>query len=221
MGWVAALLLTAVLAVGVLPATYAGWPGYLYWLAGCATAGAVFGSLVLHELAHAVVARRYGQEVGGITLLFLGAATALKRRDPHPGADFLIAGAGPATSLALAGLCAFIRALLPSDGFAGLLLTYLTQVNFVLGLLNLLPVTALDGGRMRHAAVLGLTGDGRYAKNLTAILGRGIVYLLGGCGLVLAVHGAVATGLGLVFLGWWLGHAAKVTARSARHSLPG
>jgi Zn-dependent protease len=165
-------------------------------------------------LAHALVARGRGQEVGGITLVFFGAATALRRRPPEPMHDLLVAAAGPAASLGLAGAFAIALALLPiHETGPGLLLDYLARVNLVLGLLNLLPVAPLDGGRMVRAIILGLTGDLGRAEILTASVSRGGVALVGAVGVALMIRGSVLIGMVLIFLGWTLARAA-MQARS-------
>jgi Zn-dependent protease len=96
-------LLTWVLAVGHYPAEYKGWPAILYWIMGAVTAVMLFVSVVLHELGHSLVARRYQIPVRRITLFIFGGVSQIEAEAASAGGDFRIAVAGPLVSLALAG----------------------------------------------------------------------------------------------------------------------
>jgi Zn-dependent protease len=118
----------------------------------------VFASLVAHELAHALVARRFGVGTHAITLFLFGGAAILEREPPSPGAEIGIALAGPLASAAL-GACAFGgdvlfgRLAFPAAGAASDLCAILASSNLAIALFNLLPAYPMDGGRVLRAAL--------------------------------------------------------------------
>jgi len=126
----------------------------------------VFGSVLVHELGHALVARRFGVSTNQIMLMPLGGMAMLNDRPNSPREEFIIAGMGPATSLALAGIVYLAYTLAPSD-----ILKDLFEVNVLLGLFNLLPAFPLDGGRMLRAGLQVKVGPMR-ATRLAARIGR-------------------------------------------------
>jgi Zn-dependent protease len=128
-------------------------------------AAALFASVVVHELAHALVARRFGVRTQAIALFLFGGVATLECEPPTPLADALVALAGPAMSAALA-LAAFgalraADALVPAAAFGTVaaILAYLTVVNGVLAAFNLLPAYPMDGGRVLRALIWKLRGD--------------------------------------------------------------
>ena len=131
-----------------------------------------FGSVFLHESAHAITARAAGIEVHGITLVFFGGFTAARADEKGPGAAFAIAAFGPGTSLALSG--AFWLLARATDGGNGPLpglLDYVALVNLFMAVFNALPGLPLDGGRMLQALVWRLTGKPQTATRIAARAG--------------------------------------------------
>jgi Zn-dependent protease len=102
-------LITWTLAAGYYPAEFPGWAPGTYWLLGAVTAVLLFASVVLHELGHSTVARRFGIRVRRITLFIFGGIAQIDAEPPTPRAEFLIAVAGPAVSLVLALLFGLLR----------------------------------------------------------------------------------------------------------------
>jgi Zn-dependent protease len=152
-----------------------------------------FASVVLHELGHAVVARRNGIETQGIDLWLLGGLARLSRDSDSPGVEFRVAAAGPLVTLviglacygaglALSGAGGFGDALgFKDDGQVGAgeaILAWLTWVNLVLLAFNLIPGFPLDGGRMARAIAWWRTGDRAKATRFASRLGQGFAYLL-------------------------------------------
>jgi Zn-dependent protease len=181
-----------------------------------------FLSIALHELGHAVVARRNGIEVLGIDLWVFGGLAKLSRDSQTPGEEFRIAAAGPAvtlliTVLAAAGVAGFSHSdwgdSLVGDGDEGspvlALLAWLALVNGGLLIFNLVPGFPLDGGRIARAIAWRLTGDRHRATRLAGRLGQGFAYILVGVGLALLASGDVADGIWLVILGWFLSQGAR------------
>lgn len=162
-------------------------------VAGALCALALFASVVAHEFAHALVARRFGVRTRAITLFLFGGVATLEQEPPTPRAEFTIALAGPAMSALIAGLAfgAFaLVAAFPSGALRedlGMFFAYVTTANGVLAVFNLLPAYPMDGGRVLRAAVWRARGS-RVAATMTAAL-AGIVLagLLGIAGLLAGV----------------------------------
>ena len=190
-----------------------------------------FGSIVLHELGHALAARRDGIGVAGIDLFFFGGLMRMSRDTDSPGSEFRVAVAGPLVTLAIviagaaAGVLmtgsfeAFLQtATLDGESRASageLLVSFLVSMNAILLLLNLVPAFPLDGGRIARAIIWKLTGSRVRATRISALLGQGFALLLIGYGVLLAVEGVVVNGLWLVVLGWLLGQAARASVAQA------
>ena len=119
-----------------------------------------FGSVFLHELAHAVTARLSDIKVDGITLVFFGGFTAARSEDKGAGPAFAISALGPTTSFALAGVFWLASNVVEgSNGPLPGLLGYVSAINLFMAIFNVLPGLPLDGGRMLQAAVWGATGN--------------------------------------------------------------
>src|SRR5687767_12551152 len=183
-----------------------------------------FGSLVMHELGHALMARRLGIGIVGIDLWFFGGLAKMDRDADSPGTEFKVAVAGPLVTLAVvlacvgagvavAGAEAFQSAIPVSRGARGPALLQLTAwlglVNTALFVFNLLPAFPLDGGRIARAAAWKLTGNRLKATRLAAFLGQAFAYLMGGLGIYSLILGDLTGGLWLIVLAWFLGQAAR------------
>jgi Zn-dependent protease len=197
----------------------------LGFVAAVISAVLFFGSIVLHEIGHALAARRAGIGVIGIDLFFFGGLMKMSRDTDTPRAEFWVAAAGPAVTallvlafgtigvLATGSLQAFIdTALLQSSGRVGmleLLVASLVTVNLGLLIFNLVPAFPLDGGRMARALAWAITGDRLRATRFAALLGRGFGYLLIGLGLFLSFAVSPLNGLWLLALGFLISQAAR------------
>lgn len=199
-----------------------------------AVAGAVlfFVSLVLHELGHALIARRLGIEIAGIDLWFFGGIAKLSRDSRSPGEELKVAVAGPAVTLAIVVLCLAAAALASrTGGFldsaaltetattpALALLGWLAVVNLFLLAFNLVPAFPLDGGRIARAIAWRVTGDRNRGTLFSARLGQGFSYLLIGFGIYLLITSDAFNGIWFCIMGWFLGQAAKGAVVSSRFS---
>jgi Zn-dependent protease/CBS domain-containing protein len=186
-----------------------------YLIMGLAGTLLFFGSLLVHELSHAVVARRKGIEVEGITLFVFGGMARTSREPDTPGDEFLIAGVGPLASFVLAALFYAIAAVSPRLGL-GLEVTvvaeYMGFLNLVLAIFNLFPGFPLDGGRLLRAVLWKLTGSLRRATLAATTAGRALGWGIIGLGLfALLVGQAFVGGLWFIFIGWFLNHAARMS----------
>ncbi|BBZ68961.1 site-2 protease family protein [Mycobacterium paraseoulense] len=195
-----------------LPGTVRGYSPVAYWAAGACGALVLLASLVAHELAHAVVARRAGVAVGSVTLWLFGGVTTLGGEAKTPRAAFRIAIAGPATSLALAALFGGLVAALPTLGAAPIVVgvaSWLAGINLLLGLFNLLPGAPLDGGRVLRAFLWRRHGDSVRASIGAAHAGRVVAFILIGLGLAEFLLGGLVGGVWLAFIGWFIFAASR------------
>jgi Zn-dependent protease len=181
-----------------------------------------FGSVLLHELGHAVVARRNDIGIVGIDLWMFGGVAKMDRDTDSPGVEFRVAAAGPLVTLIIAAACfgagmaiaggegAVDSALFDSAGGDEVLavLGYLTFINAVLLAFNLVPAFPLDGGRIARAIAWKITGDRVRATRVAARLGRALSFLMMALGVYLLLQGQVVDGIWLAFVGYFLGQAA-------------
>jgi Zn-dependent protease/predicted transcriptional regulator len=170
-----------------------------------------FGSVLAHEMAHAVTARRRGIPVRGITLFLFGGATQAKVESRGPSEELVISVVGPVTSLVLGG--AFLLL-----GFAGRDLLgrpvggafrYLGAVNIILAVFNMLPGFPLDGGRVLRAIVWRATGSLSRATRVASVAGQVVGYLIVAGGVFFLFQGVLLTAIWLASIGWFLAQAAR------------
>lgn len=196
----------------MLPGSVKGYSPVAYWAAGACGALVLLASLVAHELAHAVVARRAGVPVGNVTLWLFGGVTTLGGEAKTPTAAFRIAVAGPATSLALAAIFGGLVAVLPMAGAPPIAVgvaSWLAGINLLLGLFNLLPGAPLDGGRVLRALLWRRHGDSVRASIGAAHAGRVVAFILIGLGLAEFLLGGLVGGVWLAFIGWFIFAASR------------
>ena len=204
----------------------------LGFIVAVATAFGFFGSILLHELGHALAARREDIEVNGIDLFFFGGVMKMNRDTTSPGQEFRVAVAGPLVTLALVLIGgAAIIALLGWDtawsvvqlegyvdtGPVELWLTFLVATNVLLLGFNLVPAFPLDGGRIARAAAWKVSGDRGKATRLAAYLGQGFAALMIAYGVyILVARRDSFGGLWAIVLGYLLGSSARAAiAQSA------
>jgi Zn-dependent protease/predicted transcriptional regulator len=170
-----------------------------------------FGSVLVHELAHALVAQARGIRVQDITLFLFGGATRAKVESRGPGDEFLIALVGPLTSGLLAGLFGIVAGLghevltRPLAGTFG----YLAWTNLLLAAFNLVPGFPLDGGRLLRSAIWKATGSLARATRIASLSGQGVGWLLVAGGVAWLLAGDLAGGIWFAFIGWFLVQAAR------------
>ncbi len=178
----------------------------VYWVLGAVTAVLLFGSVLLHELGHSVVAQHYHITVRKITLFLFGGLAEISSEPPSPSAEFFIAIAGPLVSIGLAVLFGTAQFIAPSPFFV--LAKYLAIINGSLALFNLVPGFPLDGGRVFRALVWGVTGSLDRATGIAAQVGRVIGFLFIASGIWQSFGGDLS-GLWLVMVGWYLQSVAS------------
>jgi len=185
------------------------FPALAYAL-GLASALLLFASILLHELGHAVVARRHGVEIEEIDLWLLGGVARMKGYPKAAADELRFALAGPAVTLAIAVLFGAIALVLPSSAPAGLraVIEYQALVNAAILVFNLLPAFPLDGGRVARALIWGRIGDLSRATAVAASIGRGFGWGMIGLGVLGAAAGALG-GVWLAVVGFFVIVAAK------------
>lgn len=224
-----ALLLAFGLYGTVLPEAAPGYPALVYGLLAGLTVILFLSCLLGHELAHVLVARRFGVTARRITLWLLGGVSELDGEAPTPRAELFIAGAGPLTSLAFGALGAaamFGVSALGGPGAVVVALAWLTAVNVLLAVFNLLPGAPLDGGRVLRAVLWRIRGDRDWAQIAADWAGVGLGLALGALGLAAVLYQSGYGGLWLILLGWFLITAAnadrarvRITSALAGHSV--
>lgn len=209
--WIIILVfLTVSLATGWFPQLYPGWSTATYWLIAFLSSLLLFVSVLLHELAHSLVARRRGLPVKSITLFIFGGVSNIEREPQSPGVEFQMAIVGPLTSLVIGAICFLLQVPLrgsnsPLEG----ILFYLAVTNILLGVFNLIPGFPLDGGRVLRSIVWRLTGNLRLATRVAAMTGQIIAYLLILLGIWIFFVGDILDGIWFGFIGWFLLSAAQ------------
>ncbi len=211
------VVVTVLLGLRILPQVDPGAGTAGLWIAATAGTLAFFGSLLAHEFGHAVVARRHGVGVIGLTLWVLGGVAKLTRQAPTPRAEFQIAAAGPLANFVCAGVFGLAAwGLHDTDGWRliGGVAIWLTAVNLLLGVTNLAPGSPLDGGRVLAAF---LWRRGRSAERARLIAARAGVVL----GLLVVTAGLFEALWFGQNTGWWTILIGLFVAGAARGDIAG
>jgi Zn-dependent protease len=178
---------------------------------GIAGALGLFLSIILHELAHAVMARGFGLPIGGITLFIFGGVAELREEPKTPRSEFWVAIAGPVASILIASACFAGKHGAQAVGFRPLteVLTFLAMTNTVLALFNLVPAFPLDGGRVLRSIIWWRTGNLRRATRIASMFGTafGVLLILTGLGQI--VTGNTMGGTWQLLIGVFLAAAAS------------
>ncbi len=212
MGWaILAVLVAWSLAQGHFPHLYAGLPPETYWWMALAAVIGLAASIVLHELAHSLVARPSGLPLENITLFIFGGVAELEEEPRNPWSELAMALAGPLVSVALAFAFAAGAAWVGEGearpAVAGVL-DYLAMLNGVLAVFNMLPAFPLDGGRALRAILWAIAGDARFATRWAARIGAWLGLLLIVAGLYFALTSGFVGGLWWILIGLFIRSAA-------------
>jgi Zn-dependent protease len=217
------LVIFALVAFGVaggrLPEEFPGYAPGTYVLAGVAVAILFFASILAHELGHALLARRKGVAVEGITLWLFGGVARFATEPEQPSDELRIAAVGPLISLAAGALFWGLGLAAAAVGVPDLvvaLLGWLALVNVVLAVFNLFPAAPLDGGRILRAWLWRRSGDRRKAAVTASRAGRAFGLLLIGLGIVELAFGAGLGGLWFMLIGFFILTAARGEETHAR-----
>lgn len=185
----------------------------LAWSAGLLMALLLFGSVILHELGHSLVARSQGIKVNSITLFVFGGVASIERESTSPEEAFQVAIAGPTVSLVLFGLFYLLSQMLPLSEVGLQIAGDLARINLIIALFNLIPGLPLDGGQVLKAAVWKLTGNRFQAVHWAAITGKILGALAIAFGLGLALVSQEWVILWIAFIGAFIIRNAKAYER--------
>jgi Zn-dependent protease/predicted transcriptional regulator len=218
-------LISWTLAATVLPADVPGRGAVAYWVTAIAGALLFYVCLLAHEMAHALVARRSGVAVAGITLWLFGGVSQLAGEPKSARSEGLIAIVGPLTSLAVAVIALGAAVVTASNALVSDLFSWLAYVNVALAVFNLVPAFPLDGGRVLSAFFWWRSGSRQRGVHNAVRIGRVFAYLMIAIGVLELFTGGVANGIWLAFIGWFLLSAASseeagVTVKTLLRSVP-
>ncbi|MBN1425382.1 site-2 protease family protein [Candidatus Fermentibacteria bacterium] len=213
-----AVLITWSLATGVFPHYFEGFSTATYiWMAIIGAVG-FFASIIFHELCHSLVARRFGLRIKGITLFIFGGVAQMEEEPPSAKAEFMMAIAGPLSSIAL-GVGFYGISLVAADPASTqpvtAVLAYLAFINLLLAGFNLLPAFPLDGGRVLRSLLWRWKKNLRWATHISSQIGSGF-------GVVLIVLGLLSVITGNFFGGiWWfvIGMFLRGASQQSYHQL--
>ncbi|NOJ28666.1 MAG: peptidase M50 [Nitrososphaeraceae archaeon] len=211
------ILISWTIATRLMPSLYPDLSSTEYWIIGISGSLLLFVSVILHELAHSITAIKYGIKVRQIILFIFGGVSDIQEepRDFHK--EFKIAIAGPLTSFILAGLFGSALLLVKSIGdilflstqIVTAVLTYLTTVNVILGLFNLIPAFPLDGGRILRACLFRWKKNYEHATKIATKTGTIISYFFIGIGFMNIVRGSFIEGLWILLIGLFLNNQSQ------------
>jgi Zn-dependent protease/CBS domain-containing protein len=204
------VLLTWSLASGWFVQLFPGWSTPTYWITAFISALLLFVCVLLHELAHSLVAQVHELTVKNITLFIFGGVATIEEEMKRPGIEFQIAVMGPITSLCLAAI-AFLLAwpFRGSNSPTEAVLDYLAASNFLLGVFNLIPGLPLDGGRVLRSIAWKITGNIQKSTRIASYAGQAMAFVFILLGIAAFFTGNFFNGLWSIFIGWFLLNAAQ------------
>ncbi len=214
------------LSIGVFPRLYGGLSKETYWIMGVVGAVGLFVSIVVHEFCHSLVARSQGMHMKGITLFIFGGVAEMGDEPPSPRSEFLMSGAGPVSSVLLAGVFYGIFRVGLGSGWPEAVngtLGYLAFINLILAAFNLVPAFPLDGGRILRSGLWAYKGDLRWATRVSSAIGSGFGILLIVLGVFQVLAGNFVGGMWWFLIGMFVQSAAKSSYRQVlvRRALEG
>ncbi|MBN1103130.1 MAG: site-2 protease family protein [Deltaproteobacteria bacterium] len=217
LSWVVLAILVAwSLSAGLFPFHYEGLSARAYWIMGIVGAIGLFLSIIVHEMSHSLVARRYGLPIKGITLFIFGGVAEMEDEPRTPKAEFAMAAAGPVSSIILAFIFYLLfrasRAAGWPEAFYGVV-HYLAWINGLLALFNLVPAFPLDGGRILRSVLWTWKKNLRWATRVSSEVGAGFGLLLVILGILQFFSGNFVGGMWWFLIGMFLRNAARMSHR--------
>ena len=221
-----AVLIAWSLSTGLFPFYYKNLSIQTYWVMGIIAAVGLFISIIVHEFSHSLVARKYGIPMKGITLFIFGGVAEMEEEPPSPKVELFMAGVGPLSSLAIAGVFYGVYLLGKTIGWGDPVngvVEYLAAINALLAGFNLLPAFPLDGGRVLRAALWHWKRNVRWATRISAQIGSGFGILLIVLGILNVFRGNFIGGMWWFLIGMFLRSAATMSYRQlvTREALEG
>ncbi len=208
------VLVTWTLAQGFFPLSYPGWDAPTYWATAAVAALLLFASVLVHEVAHSIVARLRGIGVRDITLFIFGGVSNVEEEAKDAWDELRISAVGPLTSMALAGVFYGLSQITgPRNDPLAAIADYLALVNLMVAAFNLLPGFPLDGGRVLRSLIWMGTKDFVRATRVATMVGQVFAFLFIIGGVFLALSGNFLNGIWIAFIGWFLNSAADASRR--------
>jgi Zn-dependent protease len=202
------------LSLGVFPQYYQGLSSITYWWMGIFGAVGLFVSIVIHELFHSLVARRFGLPIRGITLFMFGGVAEMTEEPANAKTEFYMALAGPVTSIILGlifySIYLILKRLGISMGITGVF-GYLGIINWALAGFNLIPAFPLDGGRILRSILWWRKKDLRWATRIASRMGELFGFTLIFLGVFSIFRGSFIGGIWLFLIGMFLQNASQVS----------
>jgi Zn-dependent protease len=223
--WIFAFILFAwIFAASTFPALFPNWTVTEYWISGVIVSFLIFVSVLIHELCHSLVAISRGMKVTSIVFFIFGGVSNIEKEPERAWVEFIMAGAGPASSVVLGGVFYGLALLVRGSGQTETtllgILALMAQINIVLAIFNLVPGFPLDGGRVFRSIVWGITRSLHKATVIAGNVGRafGWAMILFGIALFFSTtiwifQGGIISGIWFVFIGWFLTSAADGAMR--------
>lgn len=220
LSWLVIAILVTLSLVGHFSAVNTGWGFGVVWTAAVVTGLLFFVAVVLHELAHALVAKMRGLPARSITLFLLGGIALIDKEADDPVTEFLVAVAGPVMSVVIGSLCLLTalslgwspetQVITPSTPFLAALV-WLGYINIVLAIFNMIPGYPMDGGRVLRALIWRITGNMNRSTRIAAHVGQFVATFFIVWGVFQFFFGMGFGGLWLALIGWFLLTAAKAS----------
>ncbi|MFH0976859.1 MAG: site-2 protease family protein [Spirochaetota bacterium] len=209
-----AVLITWSLAKGFFPGYYNNLEPETYWWMGIAGAIGLFISIIIHELFHSLVARRFGIQMRGITLFIFGGVAEMDEEPDSPKTEFFMAIVGPIVSIIIAFIFYGLYYWGNNNGWPRAqigVLDYLWWINLILAGFNLLPAFPLDGGRVFRSALWQYKGNIQWATRIATNVGRGFGFFLIIIGIYFILKGSFINGLWWALTGLFLRNASQMS----------
>ncbi len=215
LSWIIILMLMIwSLSQGVFPFYFKGLTASVYWWMGLFGAFGLFFSIIIHELFHSLVARRFGMTIRGITLFIFGGVAEMEEEPTGAKAEFYMALAGPLTSIVL-GLSFYGIYLWMRWGGLPMSITgvfgYLGVINWALAGFNLIPAFPLDGGRILRSLLWWRRNNLQWATRIASRIGEIFGFVLIFLGIINVFRGAFVGGIWLFFIGMFLQNASQIS----------
>jgi Zn-dependent protease/predicted transcriptional regulator len=172
-----------------------------------------FFSILFHEVSHSLVAKSKGIKVSRISLFIFGGMSEIEKEPDKPSTEFLMSIAGPIASFVLSGVFAILWFFTRNIPAISIPAGYLTVINLVLGIFNLLPGYPLDGGRVLRSIIWKVTNNPKKATFIASTVGRIIGFLMIAVGIYFIFTNNFLNGIWLVFIGWFLQSSAYLSYR--------
>jgi len=202
------------LSKGFFPSYFPGLSMQTYWIMGVVGAIGLFISIIIHEFSHALVARKYGMKIKGITLFIFGGVAEMQDEPSTPKSEFLMAIAGPIASFTLSILFGGLTQLAETMKFSVpviALLSYLSMINLLVAVFNMIPAFPTDGGRVLRSLLWWIRGDIHWATQIASRISLLFAVVIVFTGFMHMTGGNAIGGLWWILIGSFLFFAANAS----------